>query len=219
MFDFPNAPTNGQLVTGPSGQIYIWDGTSWNVSPSTAPWSINQVGTGATTAPAALANLGAVAKAGDTMTGALNLTIPLAVPSGGTGAVDFPIQPLTGISPTGTFLLGHGTGPVTNSTESTGTIQTYFGHDIAIAAVLNSPVLSLMLATGGTLAAPTALTTGIPCGAIYFGGYDGAGWYAAGSAGIVAMPTENWVSGASGKRGTNFIFSTTAIGAANSTNT
>jgi hypothetical protein len=29
MFDFPNSPTNGQTVTGPSNVIYSWDGTKW----------------------------------------------------------------------------------------------------------------------------------------------------------------------------------------------
>ena len=29
MFDFPNAPTNGQLVQGGAGQFYAWDGAKW----------------------------------------------------------------------------------------------------------------------------------------------------------------------------------------------
>lgn len=36
MFDFPNTPTSGQVITGPNGILYQWDGTKWVPQPLTA---------------------------------------------------------------------------------------------------------------------------------------------------------------------------------------
>jgi hypothetical protein len=44
MFDFPNAPTNGQLVTGPTGQVFQWDGTKWVTLATQPPPSAGNVG-------------------------------------------------------------------------------------------------------------------------------------------------------------------------------
>lgn len=36
MFDFPNSPTNGQLVTMPDGTVRMWDGVKWVAGASSA---------------------------------------------------------------------------------------------------------------------------------------------------------------------------------------
>jgi hypothetical protein len=76
------------------GQLYLKTGssnTAWSISRTGLIDLTNQVtnslpvvngGTGATTAPNALTNLGAVAKAGDTMTGLLTLNAGATVPTG-----------------------------------------------------------------------------------------------------------------------------------------
>src|SRR5215469_6946661 len=53
MFDFPNAPTTGEIITGPNNSQYQWDGVKWipNVSPSTGVPSNSPVFTGNPTAP------------------------------------------------------------------------------------------------------------------------------------------------------------------------
>lgn len=51
MFDFPNAPTNGQQVQGGAGQIYAWDGVKWAAQMPPGPLPVSQGGTGAVTLP------------------------------------------------------------------------------------------------------------------------------------------------------------------------
>jgi len=69
MFDFPNAPTNGQLVQGGAGQFYAWDGAKWVGQMPPGPLPIASGGTGVTTAAAAPW----VELVGDTMSGQLIL--------------------------------------------------------------------------------------------------------------------------------------------------
>jgi hypothetical protein len=38
MFDFPDAPTLGQLLTGPNGVLYKWDGVKWVISLAAGPY-------------------------------------------------------------------------------------------------------------------------------------------------------------------------------------
>lgn len=99
MFDFPNAPTIGQVATTPAGATFTWDGAKWvaggattvsiaagtglSVSPSpitgsgtvslSTPVSVANGGTGSTTAAAGPF----VQKAGDAMTGRLDIGTPI----------------------------------------------------------------------------------------------------------------------------------------------
>src|SRR5207344_1988912 len=94
------------------GQLYLWfnDGTSAQWVPASnqpgppgtsipLPVAIASGGTNATTAAAALTNLGAVAKAGDTMTGSLGIGAAPAVVLEIKGPLGNP--PTTGTTPTG----------------------------------------------------------------------------------------------------------------------
>lgn len=40
-FDFPNSPTNGQTISAPDGEQYVWDGVKW--APVATPPSVKQV--------------------------------------------------------------------------------------------------------------------------------------------------------------------------------
>jgi hypothetical protein len=54
MYDFPNSPALNQVVTGPGGSQYRWDGTKWLAYPVPAqplPPTFNDVGRNLTTAP------------------------------------------------------------------------------------------------------------------------------------------------------------------------
>ena len=82
MFDFPNAPSNGQLVQGSAGQIYAWDGVKWKAQMPPGPLSVNQGGTNATNAAQALANLGGISAPVSLTT---QVTGILPVANGGTG--------------------------------------------------------------------------------------------------------------------------------------
>ena len=76
MLNFPDAPVNGAVFTS-AGKSWVWDTVKWGATGVAAvigdPTTIPHGGTSATSAPQALINLGAVAKAGDTMTGALGV--------------------------------------------------------------------------------------------------------------------------------------------------
>jgi hypothetical protein len=63
MFDFPNAPTNGQLVQGGAGQFYAWDGAKWVGQMPPGPLPIASGGTGAITGALALDGLSGVSGA------------------------------------------------------------------------------------------------------------------------------------------------------------
>jgi hypothetical protein len=101
MFDFPNAPTSGQSVTGSNGATYRWDGTKWAASAQ-PPGTVQSLtgGTGITLTPNPIVSTGTVA-----------LTVPVSVANGGTGASSFTANHL---------LVGQGTAALTASP----TIQT-----------------------------------------------------------------------------------------------
>jgi hypothetical protein len=44
MFDFPNSPTVGQIVTGGNGASYQWDGVKWDASSAITGAAANNVG-------------------------------------------------------------------------------------------------------------------------------------------------------------------------------
>jgi hypothetical protein len=44
MFDFPNSPTVGQVVTGGNGAAYQWDGVKWDASSAITGAAANNVG-------------------------------------------------------------------------------------------------------------------------------------------------------------------------------
>jgi hypothetical protein len=44
MFDFPNAPTNGQQVTTPNGTVFTWDGVKWTANASGGSGSSYDIG-------------------------------------------------------------------------------------------------------------------------------------------------------------------------------
>lgn len=73
MFDFPNAPTLGQVATTPAGVTFTWDGTKW-VSGGATTVSISQ-GTGIVATPNPITGSGTIA-----------LTSPVAIANGGTNA-------------------------------------------------------------------------------------------------------------------------------------
>ena len=93
-------PTLNQNTTGTAANI-------------TGVAAIINGGTGATTAAQALTNLGALPLAGGTMTGALNLDVPLAAASGGTGGATQTAAFANIVAPGGTM-----TGPVLFNTPS-----------------------------------------------------------------------------------------------------
>lgn len=76
MFDFPNAPTNGQVATTPAGAKFTWDGTKW-VATEVGTGTVTSIsaGTGITVSPSPITGAGSVA-----------LTVPVSVANGGTGA-------------------------------------------------------------------------------------------------------------------------------------
>lgn len=55
MFNFPDNPTNGQQVTGPTGIVYTWDGTKWITSPSSTSATFLPLAGGAMSGPLILA--------------------------------------------------------------------------------------------------------------------------------------------------------------------
>lgn len=234
MFDFPNAPSNGQQVQGSAGQIYAWDGVKWKAQMPPGPLAVNQGGTGVNNVAAAPW----VELTGDAMTGLLTLSgdptaplhaatrqyvdsksisFPVTVPQGGTGAVTLPVTIPGGPGPpalTGAFLLGNGTNPVAPDTTTTSTIGgiTYPGANIHMVSAVNGATnIFQMWRSAGTLAAPTPIVNGIPLGTFQWGGYDGTWWYP-GMAQISVSPTEDW-SGT--KHGTSMSLYITKTGSNN----
>ena len=82
--------------------------------------------------------------------------------------------------------------------------------ELATYADAGIPSALYMHRSGGTEAAPTAITSGMPMGGVMTGGYDGNSIVAY-SAGIQMDATENWSSSA---HGTRLLFATTANGTA-----
>lgn len=64
MFDFPDTPTTNQIVEGPAGQFYIWDGDKWMHTPGGAQYTVGP----AAPSPARTGDLWY-----DTATGRLNI--------------------------------------------------------------------------------------------------------------------------------------------------
>lgn len=234
MFDFPNAPSNGQLVQGSAGQIYAWDGVKWKAQMPPGPLAVNQGGTGVNNVAAAPW----VELTGDVMTGLLTLsgdptaamhaatkqyvdskgmTVPVTVPQGGTGAITLPVTIPGGPGPpalTGAFLLGHDASPVTPASTTTSIIGSTVnpGANLNLVSAVNGAANTIqMYRATGTLAAPGPITNGIPLGVIYWGGYDGTWWYPY-MAQISVSPTEDW-SGT--KHGTQMAFYVTKTGTNN----
>lgn len=220
MFDFPNAPTNGQLVQGGAGQFYAWDGAKWVGQMPPGPLPIASGGTGAITGALALDGLSGVSGA---TAGALQRSsggvwsvsavapLPVTVPYGGTGAVTLSVSALGFIPPFTTALLhGQGTNPVITGTANW-TIQggRFAGAEISmISAISGASNMINMFKGEGTLAAPTNAKSGLVLGAINFGGYDGTYWQPSSSS-IQSTATQDWTGSA---RGSEILFQMTSNG-------
>lgn len=231
MFDFPNAPTNGQLVQGAAGQIYAWDGAKWKAQMPPGPLSVNQGGTGVNNVAAAPW----VELTGDVMTGLLTLSgdptaamhaatrqyvdsksiaFPVTVPQGGTGAVTLPVTVPGGPGApalTGTVLLGKGTSPIAPDTTTTSTIGStvYPAANIQMVSGVDGAANTIqMYRATGTLANPGIMMNNLPLGLIQFGGYDGTWWWPS-FAQISVFTTEDWTGT---KHGTQMSFLITKTG-------
>ena len=170
---------NNQVITL-SGDITGSGATAIAATLATVP--VAKGGTGATTAPTAVTNLGAVAKAGDTMTGGLTVNLNAAAPPASTGL--------------GRTVISELQGP--NAASSAELVSAYGG----------APTYTLRRANG-TAAARTAILNGQSLGVFEAYGYGatGFGWNAGVT--ISAIATENYTDTA---QGALIGFNTTANG-------
>jgi hypothetical protein len=166
---------NNQSITL-SGDVSGSGTTAITTTLATVP--VAKGGTGATTAPTALTNLGAVAKAGDTMTGALTVTTNATVPATDANGLLHLVAP--------------------NGVPANLAFDTFAGG----LGGTNYSTIQLRQA-GGTAAAPTASVASDIFGIIQFKGYAN-GAYQIGSQ-IYGTSSENWTATA---RGSAIKFST-----------